>query len=156
MDMLLPMAVMLDASDFVDPSIVVDRHPFFAACIAFAASTCVPGQEALRRALLTKIQPWMDAMPYSNRMSDEDELFNLKSLLVLYMSAKASILCNAQDHAEYRVHLWMVKSQSEMYARHIRLHQAVHSLAEAQGGSLKRTTRLGKYLCWLWLHTTCH
>lgn len=76
-ELLLPLlAAILDESDVID-SRVVDRHPFFAASIAYAASTCVPGQQSIRNALWTKIRPWMHALPFSDRESDEIELINL-------------------------------------------------------------------------------
>lgn len=98
----------------------------------------------------------MQALPFSNHGSDEDELINLKSLLVLYASAKASILCKGTNYPENRLHLWTVKSQSEMFSRHIRLHQSARHLAKAELGSPIQAHLLGKYVCWLWLHASCH
>lgn len=146
---------MLEDSDVVDSG-VVDRHPFFAVCIAYAASNCVPGQESIRSALWTKIRPWMHALPFSDRESDEIELINLKSLLVLYASAKSSILGKGKHYPEHQLHLWTVKSQTEMYSRHIRLHQSARHFAKAGHDSPANADLLGKYRCWLWLHASCH
>lgn len=148
-------AAVLEESEFIDPRIV-DRHPSFAASIAYAARTCVPGQQSIRSALWTKIRPWMHAPPFSDRESDKTELISLKFLLVLYASAKSSILGKGRHYPEHQLHLCTVKSQAEMYSRHIRLHQSARHFAEAGHDSPANADLLREYRCWLWLHASCH